>query len=88
MYVYAVAEERQRPVVRRNVNEYFLTHVFVARHSAVRSSLSNKNNTVTGFRAWGPAEIFPEEGGKTTNTLKREYVFGVPYKKSTIVRRA
>ena len=37
--------------------------------------------------AWAPAEIFPE-GGKITEVLKSWHVFGEPYKKSTIFRRA
>ena len=34
-----------------------------------------------------PADFFPE-GGKATNTLKNGHVFGAPYKKLTIFRRA
>ena len=37
--------------------------------------------------SWAPAEIFPE-GGKITDTLKSPHVFGAPYKKSTLFRRA
>ena len=38
-------------------------------------------------QTWAPAEIFPE-GGKITDNLKSRHVFGAPYKKSTIFRRA
>ena len=31
--------------------------------------------------------MFPE-GGKSSNTFKSQHVFGAPYKKSTIFRRA
>ena len=42
---------------------------------------------VTCQQSWAPAEIFPE-GGKVTDTLKSRDVFGAPYRKSTIFRRA
>ena len=47
----------------------------------------NENRIRAARPAWAPAENFPE-GGKITDALKSRHVFGAPYKKSTIFRRA